>query len=115
MVGTNDRAGTGMTPPNKVGERGAAGMGNAHDDRIVHRELDTDVEEPAVRISEHVGDLKDRDPTTLATTHNCIDGVLDHIFSTPPSPEAQIEITFSYEGYRITVEQNGHARFVELE
>ncbi|WP_049894469.1 HalOD1 output domain-containing protein [Salinarchaeum sp. Harcht-Bsk1] len=90
-------------------------MDSDTDDQIVHRGLDTDVEEPAVRISEHVGDLEDRDPTSLATMHDCVDGVLDHIFSTPPSPEAQIEITFSYEGYRITVEQNGHARFVDLD
>jgi hypothetical protein len=39
--------------------------------------------------------------------------MLDVVFENPPAPEAQVEVTFSYEGYRITVEQNGRARFVQ--
>lgn len=39
----------------------------------------------------------------------------DEIFSNPPAPEAQIRITFSYEGYRVTVEQDGTAKFVAIE
>jgi len=45
----------------------------------------------------------------------CTDGVLDHLFSNPPSAEAQMEVTFSYEGYRITIEQDGTAEFVRVE
>jgi len=37
------------------------------------------------------------------------------VFDEPPEPEAQVEMTFGYEGYRITVEQNGDAQFVKTE
>lgn len=88
-------------------------MSSDHGNEIVHRELDTDRENPAIEIAEIVADLEAEDVNELATVWDCIDDVLDNIFSNPPSPEAQVEVTFSYEGYRITVEQNGSAKFVE--
>jgi len=45
--------------------------------------------------------------------YDCIDGMLDELFSNPPAPESQMEVEFSYETYRITVEQNGAAKFVK--
>ena len=80
---------------------------------IVHRELDTTLEEPAVQIAEIVAELEDESPTELVNMYGCIDGVLDNVFSTPPSPEAQLQIEFSYEGYRVTVDQDGTARFLK--
>lgn len=88
-------------------------MSDNHESDIVHEELDTDVENPAVEIVRVVADLKNVDTSELSTVWDCIDGMLDHLFSNPPSDEAQIDVTFSYEGFRITVEQNGHAKFVE--
>lgn len=82
---------------------------------IVHRTLDTDREEPVIQIAEIVAELEDEDEDDLATTYDRLDHVLDHIFEEPPDPEAQVEITFSYEGYRITVEQSGAAQFVRTE
>jgi len=60
-----------------------------------------------------VADLEGKDQADLATIYECIDHMIDHIFSVPPAPEAQVRVEFSYEGYRITVEQNGHAEFVK--
>lgn len=80
---------------------------------IVHRELDTEREQPAIAIVEIVAELKGREVDELATMWGCMDGVLDHVFSDPPSPEAQVEIAFSYEGYRITVDQDGMATVIE--
>ena len=88
-------------------------MSDNHESDIVHEELDTDVKNPAVEIVRVVADLKNVDTSELSTVWDCIDGMLDHLFSNPPSDEAQIDVTFSYEGFRITVEQNGHAKFVE--
>ncbi len=89
-------------------------MDDGHDDEIVQRELDTDAENPAMAVVEVVADLEGTDATELATAWGCIDDVLDAVFSNPPAPEAQVQVTFSYEGYRITVEQNGRATFVEM-
>ena len=85
------------------------------DEELVHRELDPDRDDPAVEVAEIVADLEEVSPADLPATYNCIDHVVDHIFSEPPSPEAQIVIEFSYGGYRITVEQNGSARFAKIE
>lgn len=90
-------------------------MGTDHTAEIVHRELDTDRENPAIQIVEVVAALEEEPEEELATVWGCIDDVLSPVFSTPPSPEAQLEITFSYEGYRVTVNQDGHAKFVEIE
>lgn len=90
-------------------------MNDDNDTEILHRELDTDRENPAPQIAELVADIEDRSITELSTMYGCVDGVLDQIFSNPPSPEAQMEVKFSYEGYRISVEQNGNARFIKIE
>jgi hypothetical protein len=84
-----------------------------HDEEIVHRKLDPERDDPAIGIVEIVADLDDTEPAELTSIWGCLDHVLDEISSNPPASEAQLEITFSYEGYRITVEQNGSAKFVE--
>ena len=88
-------------------------MSGDHRDEIVHRELDADRASPAIQVAEIVADLEGKGPTEVTTIWDCIDDVLTRVFSDPPSPEAQVEVTFSYEGYRVTVEQNGVATFVQ--
>lgn len=80
---------------------------------IVHRELETNQENPAVEIAQIVAELEEKDQTDLPTIYDCIDHSIDNIFSNPPAPDAQIEVRFSYEGYRVTVEQDGDAKFVK--
>lgn len=89
-------------------------MGDQLDDEIVHRELETDRPEPITQIVEVVADLEGEREENLTVGYKQVDHILQHVFSDPPSPEAQVEITFSYEGYRITVEQNGNVQFVKL-
>ena len=88
-------------------------MGSDRDQEVVHRELDTNRTYPAVELAEIIADLKNTHTQDLQSTYSCIDHVLDHTLSTPPSPDAQIQITFNYEGYRITVEQNGKMKLVK--
>lgn len=82
---------------------------------IINRNLDTDAENPGVEVAETVADIEGKDATELATIYGCVDGALDKIFSNPPSPEAQMEMKFSYEGYRITIRQDGSSTFVKTE
>lgn len=79
---------------------------------IIHREFDVDADNPAVQIAEAVADIEGKDSSELATMYGCVDGMLDELFSMPPSPQAQMKVEFSYESYRITVEQNGQAEFI---
>jgi len=80
---------------------------------IIHRDLDTDIENPAAAVAQVVADLEGKDVTDLSSMYECIDSVLENLFSEPPDPEAQMEIKFSYETYRITVYQDGTAEFVK--
>lgn len=89
-------------------------MSDSPDDEIVRRQLDTEDEEPVTMIAEIVAELEGVRHDELKPTYEHLDHVIDEIFSHPPVPEAQVEITFTYEGYRITVEQNGSAQFVKI-
>lgn len=89
-------------------------MTDTHVDEIVHRELDTDREEPAVGIAEAVAELEGKQVDELPTTYDCIDGMISGLYSDPPAPEAQMTVKFTYSGYRITVEQSGAAEFVQI-
>jgi hypothetical protein len=83
-------------------------------EEIVHRQFDTDQDDPATAIAEAVADLKDTETTELTTMYEHVDHLVDHLFSNPPSPDAQVQVEFTYEDYRITVDQDGTARFVSV-
>lgn len=77
------------------------------EEEIIHRNLDTDTDNPAAQVADSVAEIEDRDLTDLPPIYGCLDGILDNLFSNPPDPEAQLEIEFSYETYRIRVGQDG--------
>lgn len=84
------------------------------DSEIIHRELDTENDDSSVAVVEAVADIENGDASELPPLYNCIDGMLDHMYSNPPSQDAQVEVCFTYAGYRITVEQSGVAKFVRV-
>ncbi|ELY94156.1 hypothetical protein C483_03290 [Natrialba hulunbeirensis JCM 10989] len=88
-------------------------MSDQTEREIVRRELDQSAANPAVQIAEIVAELENTEPTRLPTMYDCVDGMLDNLFSQPPSPEAQMAVEFSYKSYRITVEQDATATFVK--
>jgi hypothetical protein len=83
------------------------------DRNVVRRTFDIDEADPNVSVARTVAELEGTDTEELTPLYDCIDHVLEHIFSNPPIPAAKTEISFSYEGYRITVEQDGSATFVK--
>jgi len=89
-------------------------MIDSHDDEIVHQELDTDREEPAIAIVEVVADLKGTPAEELPPAYHYINRTLSNLYSNPPKPEAQMTVEFTYSGYRITVKQSGAAEFVNV-
>ncbi|MFC7197751.1 HalOD1 output domain-containing protein [Halosimplex aquaticum] len=52
---------------------------------IVHRQFDTDQDDPATAVAEAVADLEGCESTDLATMYEHVDHVIDHLFSNPPS------------------------------
>ncbi|MFC6716015.1 HalOD1 output domain-containing protein [Natrialbaceae archaeon GCM10025810] len=58
-------------------------------------------------------DFEGVDSTEVPTIYRCVDGILTERFAHPPAPEAQLEVPFSYSGYRVTIDLNGNAKFVK--
>jgi len=75
---------------------------------------DTDQDQPNVDVTETIAELKGVESDELSPLYDAIDHVIDNVFSNPPEPAAAVEVSFSYEGFRITIQQNGHARFRPL-
>lgn len=73
--------------------------------------FDTDQDQPNVDITEAVAELKGVESDELSPLYDVIDHLVDNIFSDPPEPEADVEVSFSYEGYRVTISQDGNAAF----
>lgn len=76
-----------------------------------HTTFDPDENQPNVDITETVAELKGVESDDLSPLYDSIDHVVDNIFSTPPKSQADVEVSFSYEGFRITVSQDGSATF----
>lgn len=80
---------------------------------VVRVNLDTEAPEPVLSVVDAVAEIEGANATDLAPIYDCIDHVIDGIFSNPPAPEADVEVSFDYEGYRVTVHQDGTATFVQ--
>lgn len=89
-------------------------MSDALEETIVHREIDVDEGEAAAEIAMHVADLEGREMAEMTNMWECTNDVLQHMLSEPPRPQAQMQVEFSYENYRITVHQDGVTEFVKV-
>ena len=81
------------------------------DDGVAHVRFDTEESDPGLAVAEATAALKDVDTTELAAIYDCIDHVVDQLFSDPPDDDANVTVSFDYEGYRVTVQQDGSATF----
>jgi hypothetical protein len=50
----------------------------------------------------------------LPSLYSVVDQFVGEMFDDPPSESAQLEMTFSYAGYRVTVTQGGHVTLVPV-
>lgn len=82
---------------------------------IIRRELETETDNPAVQVAKSIAEIEQIETTDLPSMYNCVNGVLDNIFSNPPDPQAQMQIEFTYQTYRITIHQDGIAEFIKTE
>lgn len=79
---------------------------------VHHRDLfEEDDEDPATELVEAVADLRGVDPNDLGPLYAWVDSLVGDLYSSPPPPDAQAVVEFSYEGYRVTLYQDGHAVF----
>lgn len=79
-----------------------------------HWEFDVDDENPELDVVAVIAELEERDTTDMPALYDTIDDIIERLFSEPPSAEAQIRIEFTYGGYRIVLNQDGHATFMKI-
>jgi hypothetical protein len=89
------------------------------DQFIIHRKLfeerqPSGAENPEIDLAEIVADLEGKDATDIASLYETIDHVVEHLYSNPPPIEAQAQLEFTYEGYRIELSQDGRATFMKI-
>lgn len=81
---------------------------------IVYREFDPAETTPETAVVEVIAELEETDPEKLSPLYSTVDDILANVFADPPAPKAQVQITVTYEGYRITISQDGTAEFVKV-
>lgn len=81
---------------------------------IFQRTLETDRGEPWMEIIEVISDLEETQPTELPPMYDTIANLARELYSNPPSHDAQAKLEFFYDGYRITLYQEGSATFVKI-
>lgn len=86
-------------------------MSGSCGETAIHRELAHD-REPTVQVVEIIAELEGRQMAEMTPAYNHLGTALEQIFADPPVPDAEVEITFNYEGYRITIEQDGSTRIL---
>lgn len=90
------------------------------DSVIVHRELfegqrPGDADDPQIDIARIVANLEGEEATDIGSLYDTIDHVVEHLYSNPPPIEAQAELEFTFEGYRIKLSQDGQATFMKID
>lgn len=76
---------------------------------VVHEKIDLSRSDPEVDLVEGIADLEETTPEELSPIWDCVGNMLESLSSVPSSSGAQLTLSFSYEGYRISVNQNGEA------
>ena len=100
------------------GEHGGTNPPNS-DRVIVHRELfegvDPDEDDaPEIDVAQIVAELEGKDTTEISSLYDTIDHLVEYMYSNPPPIEAQAQLEFTYEGYRILLLQDGKATFMKV-
>jgi len=76
---------------------------------VYHLNLLERDEDPKTELVTYVAALKGVEHDTLRPLYTWADHLLDELYSTPPSAGAQALVEFNYEGFRVTLYQDGHA------
>ena len=82
---------------------------------MFQRQLDTDGGVPTTQLVETISEIEGTEPTELEPIWPNVGGMVERLFSDPPSPDARMEIEFNYLAYRIRIEQDGSATFMKTE
>lgn len=84
------------------------------EERIHHQNICDGDGNPNYLLLQTIAALTGVEETELPQLYPCVDDLINQLYQTPPSTEATVELTFTYEGFRITLHQDGHAVLQEM-
>jgi hypothetical protein len=82
--------------------------------RIIYRDITPDPDAAEYDLLEMIAEMEGVNIDELPSLYTEVDHFVETLFEDPPSPSAQMEIRFSYAGYRITVTQGGGVKLVRV-
>jgi len=82
--------------------------------QIRHRKVTPDPDEANRSLLRLIANLENCEVTDLPPLYERVDHLVENLFTSPPPAEAQVEIEFSYHGYRVELDQKGNASFMKL-
>lgn len=84
------------------------------DNGIFQREIDPNPETAEYALLEFIAEREGVAMDELPSLYDHVDHFVEALFEDPPAESAQMEIEFSYAGYRVTLSQEGHVTLVEV-
>lgn len=87
--------------------------GPDHELQIVRRKLAPNPTTAEYDFLEIIAELEGRAIDELPSLYDEIDHFIELLFKNPPSPKSQLELEFSYNGYRVSMDQSGHVKLVD--
>jgi len=79
---------------------------------ITRRQINPDPSTAEYDILEIVAELDGREIEMLPPLYNEAEHMVETLFRSPPSQRAQMELSFSYVGYRINIDRSGDVEVV---
>ncbi|WP_227356298.1 HalOD1 output domain-containing protein [Haladaptatus salinisoli] len=70
--------------------------------------------DPQADVAEVIAMFEGKDVDELTPVYDAIDSFMSNLFTSPPPEPAQAKIEFTYEGYRVSVYQDGEATFLKI-
>ncbi|SDE93495.1 HalOD1 output domain-containing protein [Halorientalis regularis] len=88
--------------------------GDDRADEIVHRRIEPKAGDADYRLLRLIAEVEGIDVTELPPIYDRIDHLVTRMSENPPSPEAQAQLSFSYAGYPITIDQDGKVSLIRI-
>ncbi|WP_336001826.1 HalOD1 output domain-containing protein [Halorientalis halophila] len=63
---------------------------------------------------EIISELETKESDELPPLYDEVGHLIEMLYNNPPSQQAQVEMSFSYAGYRITIDQRGNLKLIPV-
>lgn len=88
--------------------------GSAQENGIIKTQITPDPDTAEYELLEYIAEMEGVEIEALPSFYDEIDHFVERLFQQPPSAAAQVEITFSYAGYRIRLDWKGNVTLVDV-